>query len=56
VGFLAILIVRNALVVDALEKLPENSLTRLDQELADLIKQMHLLDRSAANEPLSNLV
>lgn len=44
------------LVVDALEKMPEDSLTRLDDELAILIKQMNLLDRSAANEPLSNLV
>jgi DNA-binding MarR family transcriptional regulator len=44
------------LVVDALEKMPEESLAKLDQELAGLIQQMNLLDRSAANEPLSNLV
>ncbi len=44
------------LVVDALEKLPEDSLARLDAELARLIEQMNLLDRSAANEPLSSLV
>jgi DNA-binding MarR family transcriptional regulator len=44
------------LMVDALEKLPEGSLARLDEELARLIKQMGQLDRSAANEPLSNLV
>lgn len=44
------------LIVDALEKLPEDSLVRLDEELARLVEQMHLLDQSAANEPLSNLV
>lgn len=44
------------LVVDALEKMPEDSLAKLDQELANLIQQMNLLDRSAASEPLSNLV
>lgn len=44
------------LMVDALEKMPEDSLARLDDELAGLIKQMNLLDRSAASEPLSNLV
>ena len=44
------------LVVDALEKMPVDALTRLDEDLASLIKQMNLLDQSAANEPLSNLL
>lgn len=44
------------LVVDALEKMPEDALIKLDAELNNLIKQMNVLDRSAANEPLSNLV
>jgi DNA-binding MarR family transcriptional regulator len=44
------------LVVDALEKMPEDSLARLDKELATLIQQMNLLDRNAADEPLSSLV
>ncbi len=44
------------LLIDALERLPESSLARLDKELAGLVKQMHLLDRRAANEPLSSLV
>lgn len=44
------------LVVDALEKMPVDALTRLDEDLASLIQQMHLLDQSAANEPLSNLL
>ncbi len=44
------------LIVDALEKMPEESLVRLDAELARLVQQMDVLDRSAANEPLSNLV
>jgi DNA-binding MarR family transcriptional regulator len=43
-------------MVDALEKMPENSLATLDQELARLIQQMNLLDQSAANEPLSSLL
>jgi DNA-binding MarR family transcriptional regulator len=43
-------------LVDALERMPEDSLARLDKELAEFIKQMNLLDQSAANEPLSNLV
>jgi hypothetical protein len=44
------------LVVDALEKMPEDALVKLDEDLDNLIKQMNVLDRSAANEPLSNLV
>jgi DNA-binding MarR family transcriptional regulator len=44
------------LLVDALDKMPEDALIRLDEDLASLIKQMNLLDRSAVNEPLSNLV
>jgi DNA-binding MarR family transcriptional regulator len=44
------------LVVDALEKMPEDALIRLNEDLASLIQQMNLLDRSAASEPLSNLV
>jgi DNA-binding MarR family transcriptional regulator len=44
------------LIVDALEKMPEDSLLRLDAELARLVQLMEVLDRSAANEPLSNLV
>lgn len=43
-------------VIDALEKIPVDALTRLDAELGNLIKQMNLPDQSAANEPLSNLV
>lgn len=44
------------LVVDALEKLPEDALSRLDLELDGLIEKMNLQDQSAANEPLSNLL
>lgn len=44
------------LVVDALEKMPEDSLVRLDEELERLIRHMNLLDRSAADETLSSLV
>lgn len=44
------------LMVDAMEKLPDDALSRLDQELSALIQQMNLEDLSAANEPLSNLV
>lgn len=44
------------LIVDALEKLPEDALIKLDEDLACLIKQMDLLDRNAASEPLSSLV
>jgi DNA-binding MarR family transcriptional regulator len=44
------------LIVDALEKMPEDSLQRLDSELARLVQLMEVLDNSAAKEPLSNLV
>lgn len=44
------------LVVDALEKLPEDALIKLDEDLGNLIKQMNVLDRRSAREPLSNLV
>lgn len=44
------------LIVDALEKMPEDSLIQLDAELGELVQLMDVLDRSAANEPLSNLV
>lgn len=44
------------LLVDALEKLPSDALVRLDSDLQELIQQMNLLDQSAANEPLSNLM
>lgn len=44
------------LVVDALEQLPEDALSRLDLELDGLIEKMNLQDQSAANEPLSNLL
>lgn len=44
------------LMVDAMEKLPQEALDRLDGELSGLIRQMNLVDQSAANEPLSNLV
>ncbi|MDO9227466.1 MAG: MarR family winged helix-turn-helix transcriptional regulator [Pseudomonadota bacterium] len=44
------------LVFDALEKMPEDALTRLDTELTTLIAHMNLVDESAANEPMSNLV
>jgi len=44
------------LIVDALERLPQDSLATLDAELARLLQQMDLLDQSAASEPLSNLV
>lgn len=44
------------LIVDALERLPEDSLLRLDAELERLVQLMDVLDKSAANEPLSNLV
>jgi DNA-binding MarR family transcriptional regulator len=44
------------LLVDALEKLPEDALGRLDADLHVLIAQMNLLDERAANEPLSDLM
>lgn len=44
------------LMVDAMEKLPDDALHRLDEELSGLIRQMNLVDQSAENEPLSNLV
>lgn len=44
------------LVFDALEKMPKDALTRLDTELTTLIAHMNLVDESAANEPMSNLV
>lgn len=44
------------LVFDALEKMPKDALTRLDAELTTLIAHMNLVDESAANEPMSNLV
>jgi len=44
------------LIVDALEKMPSDALTRLDSELSCLIGNLNLVDRNAANVPLSNLV
>jgi hypothetical protein len=44
------------LVFDALDKLPEDTLARLNADLASLIQHMDLEDQSAANELLSNLV
>ncbi len=44
------------LMVDAMEKLPPETLARLDEDLSGLIRLMNLVDQSAANEPLSNLV
>lgn len=44
------------LVIDALEKMPTDALLRLDTELSCLISHMNLVDQSAANVPLSNLV
>ena len=44
------------LVFDALEKLPEDALARLNAELAGLVALMELEDQSAAGEPMSNLV
>lgn len=44
------------LVFDALAKLPEDTLARLDADLASLIEHMNLEDKSAANELMSNLV
>ena len=44
------------LVFDALEKMPEASLARLNSELASLVELMNLEDQSAAGEPMSNLV
>ena len=44
------------LMVDAMEKLSDDALHRLDAELSGLIRQMNLVDQSAENEPLSNLV
>lgn len=43
-------------VINALEKLPEDALARLDAELGSLIQQMDLVDQNDANVPLSNLV
>lgn len=44
------------LVFDALDKLPEETLSRLDTDLASLIQHMNLEDQSAANELMSNLM
>lgn len=44
------------LMFDALNKMPEASRSKLDEELACLIEQLNLVDQGAANEPLSNLV
>lgn len=44
------------LVVDALEKMPEDARARLDVELACLIENLNLVDQGAANVPLTNLV
>lgn len=44
------------IMVDALEKIPEEVRVRLNEDLTSLVGQMDLLDRSAASEPLSNLV
>jgi Transcriptional regulators len=43
-------------IVDALEKLPADSLLRLDGELARLLQQMGKLDREAAKQPMSSLL
>jgi DNA-binding MarR family transcriptional regulator len=44
------------LIVDALEKMPVDALSRLDGDLATLVHNMNLVDHDDANEPLSNLV
>jgi DNA-binding MarR family transcriptional regulator len=44
------------LVVDALENMPEAARARLDVELSCLIEYLNLVDQSAANVPLSNMV
>lgn len=44
------------LIINALEKMPADALTRLDTELAVLIGYMNTVDQSAANVPLSNLM
>jgi DNA-binding MarR family transcriptional regulator len=44
------------LVYAALDKLPEASLSTLNQELGALIQQLDQVDQSAAHEPMSNLV
>lgn len=44
------------LVFDALDKLSEETLSRLDTDLASLIQHMNLEDQSVANELMSNLM
>lgn len=44
------------LVPHALERLPEQSLARLHEDLDMLIRQMNYVDLTAANKPLSTLV
>lgn len=44
------------LIVNALEKLPAESLLTLNEELGRLTQKMNLPDRSAANEPLTDQV
>lgn len=44
------------LVFDALDRMPEDALARLDVELDRLLQLMNTVDRDAANEPMSNLV
>lgn len=44
------------LVIDGLEKMPQDARARLDVELACLIDHLNLVDRNAAEVPLSNLV
>ncbi len=44
------------IVPDALERMPETALLRLNEDLALLIQQMNDVDMNAANEPLSTLI
>lgn len=44
------------LIVNALEKLPAESLLTLNEELGRLTQKMNLPDRSAASEPLTDQV
>lgn len=46
----------SGLLTDALERMPEDSLRRLDEALGELLQHMKQVDPEAANEPLSNLM
>jgi DNA-binding MarR family transcriptional regulator len=44
------------IIMDALNKMPDDARVRLDTELAALLQHLNMVDQSAANVPLSSLV